>query len=272
MDDNLLAEALASEVNPEARPAATLVLFRARPSGPDELLVVERSSVMAFAGGAIVFPGGRVDVDDLIIASQPDRLISGSDLPPAEAAARIAAIRETLEESGIAIGFAAPPSDDWIAAVRPRLHAHEPFSAMIGDHRLDLDALVPFARWCPKHREARVFDTRFYLAKAPDDAPDPKVDETENVRSFWASAQDLLKAADAETVHVIYPTRRNLERLAQFDSFDATAAHARATPVDPISPHMEDRADGKHLCIPEGLGYPITSELLAAAKTAFAKF
>ncbi len=265
MDDNVLT----SDVNPDARPAATLVLFRKRKSGADELLVVERSTVMAFAGGAIVFPGGRVDLDDHLIAANPDWIASGGMLDRAEAAARIAAIRETLEESGIAIGFAEPPEQDWIDAARPRLHDHKPFSALLGPHRLDLDALVPFARWCPRHKEARVFDTRFYIAAAPDDAPDPVVDETENVRSFWASATDLLAAADAGKVHVIYPTRRNLERLAQFDRYDEVAAHARAIPVQPISPHAEDRGGEQHLCIPEGLGYPITSEPLTSAFTAF---
>lgn len=267
MNDNLLT----SDVNPDARPAATLVLFRARPDAPDDVLVVERSVVMAFAGGAIVFPGGRVDLDDHVIAAQSHRLVTGSELDRSEAAARVAAIRETLEESGFAVGFETTPDADWIAAARPRLALSEPFSTILGDHRLDLDALVPFARWCPKHREARVFDTRFYLAKAPNDAGDPIVDETENVHSFWASAADLLTAADAGKVHVIYPTRRNLERLALFPTFDDAAAHARATPVDPISPHMEERDDGKHLCIPDGLGYPVTSERLDAAITAFDK-
>ena len=267
MNDNLLT----SDVNPEARPAATLVLFRASATGPDQLLVVERSAVMAFAGGAMVFPGGRVDLDDHMIASHPERFIHALDPDGAEAAARVAAIRETLEESGFAVGFETRPDADWIADARGRLANRELFSAMLGDHRLDLDVLVPFARWCPKHREARVFDTRFYLAKAPDDAGDPIVDATENVQSFWASADDLLTAADEGKVHVIYPTWRNLERLALYPTFDEAAAHALATPVDPISPDMEDRADGRHLCIPEGLGYPVTSELLANAITAFDK-
>lgn len=264
MNDNLLT----SDVNPDARPAATLVLFRKREGGADELLVVERSAVMAFAGGAIVFPGGRVDLDDHLIAANRDWLASGGDLDAAEAAARIAAIRETLEESGLAIGFAEQPDARWIAEVRPRLHDHAPFSALLGEHRLDLEALTPFARWCPRHKEARVFDTRFYIAAAPDDAPDPQVDETENVRSFWASAGELLAAADAGQVHVIYPTRRNLERLAQFGRFADALAHARATPVQPISPYTENRGEVRHLCIPEGLGYPITSEPLSTAFTA----
>jgi 8-oxo-dGTP pyrophosphatase MutT (NUDIX family) len=138
MNDNLLT----SDVNPEARPAATLVLFRASAHGQDQLLVVERSAVMAFAGGAIVFPGGRVDLDDHMIASHPERFVHPLELDGAEAAARVAAIRETLEESGFAVGFETTPDADWIADARVRLADRELFSAMLGDHRLDL------MRWC----------------------------------------------------------------------------------------------------------------------------
>jgi 8-oxo-dGTP pyrophosphatase MutT (NUDIX family) len=265
MDDNLLA----SDVNPDARPAATLVLFREAASGPDELLVVERSSAMAFAGGAIVFPGGRVDPDDLVVAGNDDWLVSGQGLSPIEGAARVAAIRETLEESGFAIGFENAPDAGWIADTREALHARAPFSGLIGDHRLDLDALTPFARWCPQHREARVFDTRFYIARAPEGCGDPVVDATENVRSFWASARDLLAAADDGRVHVIYPTRRNLERLALFEGFDQAEAQSLAIPVEAISPYEELRGGERHLCIPEGLGYPVTSEALSSAFTAY---
>lgn len=249
---------------PAPIPAATVVIFRQRAQGAPELLVVERSASMAFAGGAIVFPGGRIDPDDHAIAADHD-----FDLE--EGAARVAAIRETLEESGIAIGFADHPAADWIAAAQPRLHAREPFSALLAEAGLSLDLaqLVPFARWCPKHREARVFDTRFYIASAGHDAPDPVVDETENVSSFWASAQQVLDAADAGKVKIIFPTKRNLERLAQFESFAAAEEHARSIPVRLVSPWVEERDGENHLCIPDDLGYPVTSEAVGTAITAF---
>lgn len=263
MNDNKTEQ---EDERPVPIPAATLVVFRHRVAGPPELLVVERSATMAFAGGAIVFPGGRIDPDDHAIAASHSH-------EPDEGAARVAAIRETLEESGIAIGFADDPSPEWIASAQPRLHAHEPFSALLAEAglTLDLDALVPFARWCPAHREARVFDTRFYLATVRDDAPDPVVDDTENISSFWAAAQDVIAAADAGKVKVIFPTRRNLERLALFGSFAEAEAHALDTPIEVVTPWMEEREGEPHLCIPEGLGYPITAEALRSAVTAFGK-
>src|ERR687898_784255 len=49
---------------PEPIPAATLVLMRERAHGPPELLMTERTGQMAFAAGALVFPGGRIDAED----------------------------------------------------------------------------------------------------------------------------------------------------------------------------------------------------------------
>jgi 8-oxo-dGTP pyrophosphatase MutT (NUDIX family) len=247
-----------------ATPAATVVLFRERESGPPELLVVERSTTMAFAGGAIVFPGGRIDDDDHAIAANARYFATTHRLAIEEAAARVAAIRETLEESGIAIGFSPPPEDKWIEAARARLHGRELFSTILEEANatLDLEPLIPFARWRPNFKEARVFDTRFYIARVPADTPEPVVDQTENVLSFWASAADLLEGADTGRVKVIFPTRRNLERLALFDDFAAAQAQARAIPVEIICPYFEDRDGERYLCIPTHLGYPVTAEIM----------
>jgi 8-oxo-dGTP pyrophosphatase MutT (NUDIX family) len=47
----------------EARPAATLLLLRDSPEGP-EVLLVKRNPEQKFMGGAWVFPGGAVHEDD----------------------------------------------------------------------------------------------------------------------------------------------------------------------------------------------------------------
>lgn len=207
----------------DAIPAATLVLFRDRERGPPELLIAQRAAGMAFAGGALVFPGGRIDPEDRVRAEQHP------DLPADDAAARIAAIRETEEE----VGF---------------------------DFGLGIHDLTPFARWRPNHRQARNFDTRFYIAPVGPDAPEPKVDGSETVHAFWSSAADVLALCDRGEAEIIFPTRRNLERLAQFGSFDEARDHALGHPVVPITPFSEEREDGMWLCIPGDLGYPVTAE------------
>jgi 8-oxo-dGTP pyrophosphatase MutT (NUDIX family) len=250
-----------------ASPAATLVLFRERDNGPPELLMVERSSKMAFAAGAIVFPGGRVDDDDRKLAELH------SHIDPECAAARIAAIRETIEESGVPIGLSSAPSTDWLNEARTALHDRQPFSTQLerGGLSLDLQALIPFARWRPNFNEARIFDTRFYIARAPDDLPDALVDATENVRTFWSSAAESLEAAERGDVHVIFPTHRNLERLAQFESFEIAHRHALDHPVRMIVPWMEKVEDETFLCIPDNAGYPVTRQSLRTAKRSLAK-
>jgi 8-oxo-dGTP pyrophosphatase MutT (NUDIX family) len=237
--------------DPQIIPAATVVVMRERGDGPPEVLMVERAATMRFAGGALVFPGGRVDPGDVALAG----LIGGD---PGDTASRIAAIREAIEEVGLPVGLRGACDT---LAMRAALASGAALGELVEAAALDLDALIPFARWLPHAGVThRVFDTRFYLARLPDHAPEPVADGGESVRLLWASAADVLVEADAGRAQIIFPTRRNLERLAQFDSFDAAVAHARAHPVTTITPWLEDRGGESHLCIPEGLGYPVTSQ------------
>jgi 8-oxo-dGTP pyrophosphatase MutT (NUDIX family) len=240
-------------------PAATLVLMRARETGPPELLMTERTGRMAFAAGALVFPGGRIDADD-------HRTAEALDL--ADAAARIAAIRETIEETGLTPGLVPAPDAALARTLRDAIMKERPFADLLAGHglRLDLDALRPFARWCPNFRETRRFDTLFYLAEAPADTPDPVVAEAEAVRAFWASAAEILADVDAGNAHVIFPTRRNLERLAGFASIAEAYADAARHPVTTITPWVAEVDGAAHVCIPEGIGYPVTSEPLESAR------
>src|SRR5690349_12875683 len=83
-------------------PAATVVIFRHAGDGSSpELLMVQRAKEMRFAGGAAVFPGGRIDEADRVLAAT---LAPAAD--PEATAARVAAVRETLEETGLAIAVA----------------------------------------------------------------------------------------------------------------------------------------------------------------------
>jgi len=247
-----------TENSPEGRPAATVVILRDRPVGPPEILMMERASTMVFAAGALVFPGGAVDASDQALAAS-----IGGVLPPDEAAARIAAMRETLEESGLATGLDRPVGMAQAVAMRETLLGGASLASVLKDHgvTLDLNLMQPFARWHPSPREMvrKIFDTRFYLVRAPD-GQEPSVDRTENVRLFWSSAADTLARCESGDGHVIFPTRCNLLRLAQFSSVDAIIAHAALIPVEKVTPWIEDRDGESHLCIPAHLGYPVTSE------------
>ena len=120
-------------------PAATLILLRDQSSGPPLVLMAERSTALAFAGGALVFPGGRTEMADGTLAQM---LVPGVD----DGAARIAAIRETLEEVGLlptAEGL--PP-----AVARARLIAGEAFGDILAALGMEIhpgavDFMVPLA-------------------------------------------------------------------------------------------------------------------------------
>ena len=250
---------------PPAVPAATLVIFRHHPDGgAPQVLMVQRAKEMRFAGGAAVFPGGRVDDADRVLA---DALGATDDEHREELAARIAAIRETLEETGLAVGLHQRPSlEDALRARALLLEQGElaPVLDAMG-WTLDLDRLVPFARWRPKHREVRVFDTRFYLADLGTGAVELLVDDTENTHLFWASAAGALELAEQGEIKIIFPTRRNLERLALFSNFDEAISHVADYPVRMITPFMEVENGEPWLKIEADAGYPITGEKLETA-------
>lgn len=246
----------AAELPDGAIPAATLVIMRAAADGePDEILMVKRATNMAFAAGAVVFPGGRIDPDDYLVARQH------GFADEAEGAARVAALRETLEETGLAVGWPGLGEGD-LVEVRQALLAGTLFSTILESRgeRIALDSLVPFARWCPNFKEARTFDTRFYAVMAPPHGHELTVEEAEHSHIFWSSARDTLAMADRGEVSVIFPTRRNLERLAGQSDFASFSAHAGQFPVELVTPWIEDRDGQSHLCIPGHLGYPVTSE------------
>lgn len=244
--------------------ASTLVIFRGGREGPEpELLMVVRSRTMAFAGGMAVFPGGRVDRADYELAEQ-----LAQDEDPEELAHRVAAIRETLEETGLAVGLAGAVDGALAREARALLLEQGALAPVLERFgwTIDRDAIIPFARWLPLGMaHNRIFDTRFYLADLGTGAVDVEVDATENTRLFWVSARGALEMAEREEIALIFPTRRNLERLALFDNFAAARAHAEATPVRIITPQIDESGATPVLRIPGDAGYPVTAELLDRA-------
>lgn len=224
--------------------------------------MVTRARNMAFAGGAAVFPGGRIDDADHELAAQ-----LGGSLGMDETAARIGGIRETLEETGLAIGLTHKVATHDVTEARKMLIEGQELAPVLDRFgwQLDLEALVPFARWRPNFKHKRIFDARFYLTNLGTGAVDIAVDETENTRLFWISAREALAKADRGEIEVIFPTRRNLERIAQFDSFAAAENHARSVPIRTITPWIETMDGHEVLRFGDDHGYPVTYERLTTA-------
>jgi len=240
-------------VSDEAIPAATLILVRDRPRGAPELLMVERAAGMAFAAGALVFPGGRIDGADL-------ELGHAKGVEPAA----VAAIRETIEETAVPVGVVPFPDAAATRALQDSLIADAPLAKALESHGLDLDAgaLTPFARWVPKFHAVRRFDTLFFVARCPDGDWEPRTIEGECSGAYWLTAKDVLERDQRGEARLIFPTRRNLERLALHSSFDEIRADALSHPVEPVTPWVEERDGDRFITIPSHLGYPVTEERL----------
>ncbi len=205
------------------REAATVMLVRDAPEL--EVFMLRRNPESVFAGGAYVFPGGAVDADDRAL---------GEDLR-----FWVAAVRETFEEAGVLLACThaddttLDPSPDamaQLAADRLRLLAGAAsFDAVLVAHgaRIDLDALVPFARWITPAPSPRRFDTWFFAAAAPEGHAYAH-DDNELVASEWMRPVDALARARAHEFELIYPTVRTLLVMARYRSAGDFLADARA--------------------------------------------
>ena len=223
--------------------AATLVVARDDRGGGVEIFCVERQK-RGFLGGAVVFPGGKVDPDDadagwLACANEAraPRTPMAVDAV-AQRALTIAACREALEEAAILPleGTLVACADllDWRSKIEAGTDRLRDLLIAAG-LRLDLAALRPFARWITPAAEPRRFDTRFFLFVA-DPALRGEHDGHETTASFWATPRDVLRRFGAGELQLAPPTHRVLEVLAGARNASDALAIADAACLDPICP------------------------------------
>ena len=160
-------------------PAATVILIREH-EGQLQTLMLRRNRALKAFGGAWVFPGGRVDKLDAEGQGETVR-------------AKAAAIRETMEETGLDISGA---------------------------------DMATLSCWIPPVQEKRRFSTRFFIAPAPD-AP-VIIDEGEIHDYQWVCPKQVIKAAPNPDMIIMPPTYVSLFELSQFSSIgDALAGIAQ---------------------------------------------
>jgi 8-oxo-dGTP pyrophosphatase MutT (NUDIX family) len=224
------------------RPAATILLLRDGPDGLEVFMVVRHHQI-DFAGGALVFPGGRVeDADHAMAAALPPQCA----LDPAILPFRIAAIRETFEECGVLlirprgggplIGAAA--LNDLEARFRASLNAGTiGFDTVLaaGDLEPATDLLVHFAHWITPANQPKRYDTQFFLTAAP---PEHLAvhDGHEAVESIWIRPADALAGAAGGRFKLVFATAKNLEKLARSRTVAEALDRARSSVVVTVEP------------------------------------
>ena len=193
------------------RDAATVVIVRDGVEGL-EVFLMERAPSMAFAAGAHVFPGGKVDPTDsdfvhVLPTGWTSHLGARDD---AHALAIVGcAIRETIEEVGV---------------------------------RLEPGQIFPWAHWITPEVEPRRFDTRFLVAALPD-GQDVVEAGTESVGGRWWTPADALAACYSGSMFMLPPTIATLEELKAFESARDVMAHAAEREVRTVLPRLAIRDD-----------------------------
>lgn len=260
----------------EPRLSATILLMR-HGAGAPEVLMVKRHYEIDFAAGALVFPGGKAASGD----TDPgwDARTDG-DYGPVQQDARIAAIREAYEESGILLarhrsdrGPGAPlvglDIAEKLAPHRAAVDRGElPFLDIILEHDLvlALDRLVHFGHWITPVIMPKRFDTHFYIATAPL-GQIAAHDGRETTDAVWLSAEEALAQEKSGQATIIFPTRMNLVKLAQAKSLDQAEKMYAEQPVVTVLPEPGRTEAGEPcLFIPEEAGYGQTVELLSNVK------
>ena len=255
-------EAMSDPVIP--RPAATLLLLRDGAAGL-EVLMTARHQEAGFAAGALVFPGGKVEATD---AALRPACAGCEGLDDTALGFRIAAIRETFEESGILLARKASALDLLTEAELAELRQRHPapgfadFVTAAGLH-LATDMLVPYAHWITPIDRPKRFDTHFFVAPTPLDQVAVH-DGHEAVEVVWAKPAETVEAGDRERLKLVFATRMNLVKLATSRTVAEALAAAARDKVVTVCPEIVRTPEGPAIRIPEAAGYGLTQMLVGA--------
>lgn len=247
------------------RDAATVVLLRDCPAGP-EVYLLRRAPSMAFAAGMHVFPGGSVDPRDAGQATAwagPSPQRWGTQLSCDEELARAlvcAAVRETFEESGILLAGASPADvvadttdASWEADRLALLDRSMSLAEMLARRRLVLrsDLLRVWGHWITPEFEPRRFDTRFFVAAVPDGQRTRDVGgEADQV--VWMAVSEAVRRYRSGALAMLPPTAVTLGELTAYGGVRAVLAAERH--VVPLMPRAVVDGDDVRLVLdgPDG--------------------
>ena len=191
----------------EIRKAAAVIAVRDGVRGP-EVLVLERSADSRFLPGYVAFPGGATDAED---AGHAQRWFGS-----AEEAPRACAVRELLEEVGLAL-----------TAEGLREAPGEPMAA-IEVAPPGADQLARIAHWIAPVDVPVRFDAQYFAVRAPGGV-EPEPDGHEAARAWWASPAALLEDWSAERRKLYWPTYFTMLALTRCPSAEALLALDIAT-------------------------------------------
>jgi len=247
------------------KPAATVLLVRDADAGGVEVFMLRRTFNAAFASGMFVFPGGKVDDVDGVdeIAELCDGLTDSHasallGIASGGLAYWVACIRECFEEAGVLLARHESTGDvvrfdDDATAKRfeeERENIHDGSVALLDlckreGLRLTTDDIHYVSHWITPMGEKRRFDTRFFIARAPQ-AQEPLHDDGETIESFWISPQEAIERAHEKDLMLMPPTKANIEFLLPYKTADEVLdAAAQVGMPQTILPKLKIDSDGR---------------------------
>lgn len=199
------------------RPAATVLLMRDTPQGP-QVLMTRRSATASFAPNAYVFPGGAIDPADAQAHPLSTRRPGQSDDALTQA---LAALRESFEELGVLL--ARDAQGQWVPpATVQALDRHGNWLTQLQAHGLTLSGaeVFPLAHWITDRDLPKRFDVPFLVARMPP-GQEPVPDNREQFEPVWLHPATALAEHEAGRFFMIFPTVRTLQRLVAFPDVQA---------------------------------------------------
>lgn len=227
--------------NKTIREAASVIVLRDGSNGP-EVFMLQRPGRGVFPD-LHVFPGGKVDEDDLVLGSLLAPPQSPNHSPPKFKAA---ALRECFEECGVL--FADSPDGQLQIRDLQRFRADllsEQVTFKASFERLQLsfhdEAVLYFSHWItPPYAPAR-FDTRFFVAHVPSEQ-EAKNHESETIAGSWQTPEVALRNYARGDWQLIVPTITTLRMIAGYDDVEALMdAVRRGRHRIPVTPSLHEK-------------------------------
>ncbi|MEE2745884.1 MAG: NUDIX hydrolase [Pseudomonadota bacterium] len=250
-------------------PSSTVLLIR-DDIDQLEVFMVTRNSGIDFAGGALVYPGGKVDPGDLMPGLE-EYCEGVEGLSDSEVASRVCGIRELFEEAGFLLAREENQTqlvDGARCKDLDRLYRESLLAGNISMRRLvekeglvlACDCMVPFAHWITPPGFPKRFDTWFYLARAPN-GQEGSHDNSESINSTWISPDKALAGARNGLYTIVFATRMNLLKLGRSAKVEIALRRAKNDKIVTVEPKIERTEAGVSFSIPLEAGYGIGTEL-----------
>ena len=250
----------------DARLAASLLLLRDGEAGIEVLMLRRAERDNDIRSGAAVFPGGVLDARDReahahCVGADDAGMSRLLGLAEGGLDYAVAALRECFEEVGLLLADRALDVAP-LAAWRHRLHAGEIGAADLCralGFSFDLRGLHYWSHWLTPPGTNKRFDTRFFVARAPE-GQEAVPDLGETVELMWLTPAAALEPARG--LKLLPVTRRTLQELTRFASVEDVLAHAR-TPrqITRTMPRHARTAAGPRVVLPDELPYAEVARL-----------